>query len=115
MYTNQYANVWKDAIAYVNDALFYYSKWNGDYTYGVCTAVDGALSAGGGMEYPNITVIGAAPTPLLLDIVITHEVGHNWFYGMLGSNERVHGWMDEGINSANELRYVETKYPKSAL
>ena len=115
MYTNQYANVWKDAIAYVNDALFYYSKWNGDYTYGVCTAVDGALSAGGGMEYPNITVIGAAPTPLLLDIVITHEVGHNWFYGMLGSNERVHGWMDEGINSANELRYVETKYPKRAL
>jgi hypothetical protein len=115
MYTNQYARLWKDAIPYVNDALSYYSKWNGDYTYDVCTAVDGALSAGGGMEYPNITVIGAASNALMLDIVITHEVGHNWFYGMLGSNERVHGWMDEGINSANELRYVETKYPNNAL
>lgn len=115
MYTNRYANLWKDGVQYVNDALFYYSKWNGDYTYDVCTAVDGALSAGGGMEYPNITVIGAVSNALMLDIVITHEVGHNWFYGMLGSNERVHGWMDEGINSANELRYVETKYPNNAL
>ncbi|HTL80473.1 MAG TPA: M1 family metallopeptidase [Bacteroidia bacterium] len=115
MYTNQYAEVWKDAVQYVNDALFYYSKWNGDYLYDVCTAVDGALSAGGGMEYPNITVIGAAGNPLELDIVITHEVGHNWFYGMLGSNERKHAWMDEGINSANEERYVATKYPEAAL
>ncbi len=115
MYTNRYAHLWKDAVQYVNDALFYYSKWNGDYTYDVCTAVDGALSAGGGMEYPNITVIGAVQSALLLDIVITHEVGHNWFYGMLGSNERVHGWLDEGINSTNELRYVETKYPNNAL
>ncbi len=115
MFTNQYGKIWKDAIGYVNDALFYYSKWNGDYLYDVCTAVDGALSAGGGMEYPNITVIGAAGNPEELDIVITHEVGHNWFYGMLGSNERRHAWMDEGINSANELRYVETKYPNNAL
>lgn len=115
MYTNQYAEYWKDAIPYVNDALFYYSKWNGDYTYDVCTAVDGALSAGGGMEYPNITVIGAAQSAQMLDLVITHEVGHNWFYGMLGSNERIHTWMDEGINSANEERYMATKYPQAKL
>jgi hypothetical protein len=115
MFTNQTGKLWKDAVQYVNDALYYYSKWNGDYTYDVCTAVDGALSAGGGMEYPNITVIGQSSNALELDIVITHEVGHNWFYGMLGSNERKHAWMDEGINSANELRYVETKYPNNAL
>lgn len=115
LFTNQYAFLWKDAIEYVNDALFYYSKWNGDYEYKQCTAVDGALSAGGGMEYPNITVIGAANSPGMLETVIMHEVGHNWFYGMLGSNERQHAWMDEGINSANELRYNETKYPGGAL
>ena len=40
-----------------------------------------------------------------------HEVGHNWFYGMLGSNEREHPWMDEGLNSFNENRYMEAKYP----
>jgi hypothetical protein len=115
MYTNQYASLWKNSIEYINDAVYYYSLWNGDYAYNHCTAVDGALSAGGGMEYPNITVIGGVQSPGILETVIMHEVGHNWFYGMLGSNERVHGWMDEGINSANELRYNETKYPKGAL
>lgn len=115
MFTNQYADLWKDAIPYINDAVYYYSLWNGDYQYNHCTAVDGALSAGGGMEYPNITVIGGVNSSGTLETVIMHEVGHNWFYGMLGSNERVHGWMDEGINSSNELRYNETKYPNGAL
>lgn len=115
MYTNQYAHLWRNSIEYINDAVYYYSLWNGDYQYRHCTAVDGALSAGGGMEYPNITVIGGVQSAGTLEIVIMHEVGHNWFYGMLGSNERVHGWMDEGINSANELRYNETKYPNGAL
>jgi hypothetical protein len=77
------------------------------------TAVDGTISAGGGMEYPNVTVIGNASSDTELEIVIVHEVGHNWFYGILGSNERVHGWMDEGMNTANEMRYMATKYPKN--
>lgn len=115
MFTNAEGNYWKNAIPYMNDAVYYYSLWNGDYPYEQCTAVDGTISAGGGMEYPNITVIGSAGSPFQLDVVITHEVGHNWFYGMLGSNERIHPWMDEGINSANELRYVEQKYPDQKL
>ena len=43
--------------------------------------------------------------------MIVHEVGHNWFYGILGTNERDHGWMDEGLNTLNEIRYIQTKYP----
>jgi len=115
MFTNAQASLWKNSIPYMNDAIYYYSLWNGDYPYNNCTAVDGTISAGGGMEYPNVTVIGNAGNAFLLDVVITHEVGHNWFYGMLGSNERVHPWMDEGINSYNELRYIETKYPTKKL
>ncbi|MDF2435717.1 MAG: hypothetical protein K0Q95_93 [Bacteroidota bacterium] len=115
MFTNKEGNLWKKSIPYMNDAIHYYSLWNGDYPYNHCTAVDGTISAGGGMEYPNITVIGASGSDFQLDVVITHEVGHNWFYGMLGSNEREHPWMDEGLNSANELRYVETKYPGRKL
>jgi len=37
-------------------------------------------------------------------------VGHNWFYGMLGTNEREHPWMDEGINTFYEFRYEAEKY-----
>jgi len=111
MFTPKNAHLWDKAIEYINDGTYYYSKWNGDYPYNQVTAVDGTISAGGGMEYPNVTVIGNAGSAMELEIVIVHEVGHNWFYGILGSNERVHGWMDEGMNTLNEMRYVQTKYP----
>ena len=65
------------------------------------------------MEYPNVTVIGSTATKEALEVVIVHEVGHNWFYGILGSNERDFGWMDEGLNTLNEMRYVAEKYPKN--
>ena len=115
LFTNNEAYLWKKSIAYLNDATYYYSLWNGDYPYNHVTAVDGALSAGGGMEYPNVTVIGESGDDFGLETVIMHEVGHNWFYGILGSNERAHGWMDEGLNSFNENRYIETKYPDARL
>lgn len=110
MFTNKYGNLWKDALEYVDSSTYYYSKWVGEYPYNVVTAVDGALSAGGGMEYPTITVIGAMGTAESLDLVIAHEVGHNWFYGILGSNERLYPWMDEGINSYYETRYMIKRY-----
>ncbi len=115
MFTDAEANLWQGAIEYMNDAIYYYSLWNGDYPYKQATAVDGALSAGGGMEYPNVTVIGRSGSKFGLETVIMHEVGHNWFYGILGSNERDHPWMDEGLNSFNENRYIETKYPNRKL
>lgn len=113
LFTSQNAALWKRAPEYIHDGTYYYSLWNGDYPYNQVTAVDGTISAGGGMEYPNVTVIGNAKSPTELEIVIVHEVGHNWFYGILGSNERVHGWMDEGMNTMNEMRYMYTKYPKN--
>lgn len=111
MFVPQNADTWKHAIEYINDGTYYYSLWNGDYPYNNVTAVDGTISAGGGMEYPNVTVIGNTSSKEELEVVIVHEVGHNWFYGILGSNERVHGWMDEGMNTLNEVRYIQTKYP----
>ena len=111
MFVPENAKLWESAIEYLNDGTYYYSKWNGNYPYEQVTAVDGTISAGGGMEYPNVTVIGNSSSKNELEIVIVHEVGHNWFYGILGSNERVHGWMDEGINTLNEVRYIQTKYP----
>ncbi len=113
MFTPKNDGLWKDAIEYLNDAIHYYSLWNGDYPYDQVTAVDGTISAGGGMEYPNVTVIGNATSSYDLEVVIVHEVGHNWFYGQLGTNERVHGWMDEGLNTLNEVRYMQTKYPNN--
>lgn len=102
-------------IESLNESLRLYSKWVGDYPYDACTAVDGTISAGGGMEYPMITVIGNMGNSKSLDNVIAHEVGHNWFYGILGTNERDHPWMDEGMNSALELRYMRMRYPNESI
>ncbi|MFN5458406.1 MAG: M1 family metallopeptidase [Bacteroidota bacterium] len=112
LFTDNNFDLWLNSPEYLKDATYYYSLWNGDYPYKQVTAVDGTISAGGGMEYPNITIIGETENEAALENVIMHEVGHNWFYGILGSNERNHAWMDEGINSFNELRYTRTKYPQ---
>lgn len=115
MFTNNEAHLWKNAIAYLNDATSYYSAWVGEYPYNQVTAVDGVLSEGGGMEYPNVTIIGESGDAITLEEVIVHEVGHNWFYGMLASNERAHPWLDEGLNSFIENRYMRQKHPHLQL
>ncbi len=92
---------WFNAVDYVNDALLFYSDKFGEYPYPHATAVCGALSAGGGMEYPMITVISSAiqGNP---ESIIVHEVGHNWFYGVLATDERAEPWLDESINTFAE-------------
>lgn len=106
-YKRKNRHLWRNSVQFVDSAVYYYSLWVGDYPYKVCSAVDGGITAGGGMEYPTITVIGESSNIATLEEVILHEVGHNWFYGVLGSNERVNPWMDEGINSYYERRYYE--------
>ncbi len=78
----------------IKTALTYYSENAGIYPYSHATLVKSGLKAGGGMEYPMITVCD-----YLNSQIIIHEVGHNWFYGILGNNERRYPWMDESINS----------------
>jgi hypothetical protein len=114
-FSNINAKDWARSAEFVNDAVKHYSELVGEYPYPVCKSVDGALSAGAGMEYPTITVISAGGGEKSLDNVTAHEVGHNWFYGILASNERDHAWMDEGMNSYYESRYMEKKYGKSSL
>ncbi len=109
-FTDIDAKLWTRATDYINRSLIFYSEKVGTYPYAHATAVQSALSAGAGMEYPMITVIGEARNAQELDIVITHEVGHNWFYGILATNERVHAWMDEGMNSYYEARYTRNFY-----
>ncbi len=112
-FTNTEGELWKKGNFYVDRSVKFYSEKVGEYPYPQATAVQSALSAGGGMEYPMITVIGTMGDPQSLDEVITHEVGHNWFYGILAFNERDHAWLDEGINSYYDHRYTREFYGKS--
>jgi len=76
--------------------------------------VDAAAGAGG-MEYPTlVTTAGdsvfARPGMRLPEFVTVHEVGHNWFQGMLASNEPDEAWLDEGINEWADVRAMNELY-----
>lgn len=115
MFTNHQAELWVAAIPYVNSAIRSFSRLIGDYPYQSFTAVQSALSAGDGMEYPGITVVGKVKDAYELDEVIAHEIAHSWFYSALGSNERRYPFMDEGITSLYEQRYLHERYPQKKL
>ena len=115
MFTNEEAYLWRKSVSYINSAILYFSKWNGEYPYNNFTAVQSALNAGSGMEYPGLTVIGLTGDPYSLDDVIAHEICHSWFYSALGSDERRFPFMDESITTANESRYMDERYPNKKL
>lgn len=95
---------WAGSMQYLKNAIRGYSSAVGPYPYKTVKAVDGSLGAGGGMEYPTVTVIDGTNSEEVVEAAIVHEVGHNWFYGVLGSNERQYPWMDEGVNSFYEKK-----------
>jgi len=86
-------------------SLKYFGLWYGAYPYKTLTCVDPAYGAGGagGMEYPTFITAGTrmrqpkdvgAPAG-----VIVHEFGHQYWYGLVGSNEFEESWLDEGFNT----------------
>jgi len=104
--------VWKNSIQFIKDAVRTRSKWLGKYPYNIVTAAEAKMGFSGGMEYPTITSISPMKDDKSLDMTIEHEVGHNWNYGILASNEREHPWMDEGMNTYFDNRYSALKYDK---
>ncbi len=111
-YTNNEKD-WMNSIAMIKRALLTKTKWLGEYPYDIVSVVDGGN--GGGMEYPTITLLESGGSEKMLDFVINHEVGHNWFQAILGSNERTHPWMDEGINTFYDNRYSRQQYGNTQL
>ena len=108
---------WRQVTDYVSKTLDFYGMRVGKYQYPKASVVDGSLAAGGGMEYPMITIIssGYLSFARILEMVVMHEVGHNWFYGMLGSNERASTFMDEGNNDFTEWKYMEHYYGRNNM
>jgi hypothetical protein len=103
-------------------SLSWFNHNIGPYPYHTLTVVDPAEGAdgAGGMEYPTFITAGIvstwprtnpAPDDPLLELVIFHEFGHQYWYGMVGSNEFEEPWMDEGINSYTEQNGLVDVWP----
>ena len=95
------------------ETLERFEKWYGPYPYKMLTLVDPEPdSAAGGMEYPTFITGDSSwfmPKGLLLpEIVVEHEFGHQYWYGMVATNEFEDAWMDEGINSYTEVKVLDS-------
>lgn len=80
-------------------AMEYANKHFGQYPYEQFTVIQGG---DGGMEYPMSTLITGNRGSLVG--VTVHEMMHDWYHGVLGSNESLHPWMDEGFTSYASAR-----------
>ncbi|MCS6819744.1 MAG: M1 family metallopeptidase [Chitinophagales bacterium] len=82
---------WQNAHEYCAKIISVFSRDFGRYEYPKMVVADAA----DGMEYPMITLDGGRD-PEYRGLLV-HEVGHNWFYGMLGNNETYRPMLDEGF------------------
>ncbi len=89
-------NGWGRATEYLKKSIEFFSK--NFFVYPWPVAVNEAGMAGG-MEYPGIVFDGWHDKAGELYWVTAHEIGHNWFPMIVGSNERRHAFMDEGFNT----------------
>ena len=99
---------WGRATEYLKGSMEYFSKQWFVYPYPV--AVNEAGMAGG-MEYPGIVFDGINDKGKELFWVTAHEIGHNWFPMIVGSDERTYAWMDEGFNTFIDI-YASDEFNK---
>ena len=89
-------NAWERSTEYTKASVEHYSeKW---FEYPYSTAINIGSSVAG-IEYPAISFCSYRSKGRRLWGVTDHEFGHNWFPMIVGSNERLYGWMDEGFNT----------------
>ena len=89
-------NAWERSTEYTKASIEHYSEKWFEYPYPAATNVAGNE---GGMEYPGIVFCHMNSKGEDLWGVTDHEFGHTWFPMIVGSNERLYAWMDEGFNT----------------
>ncbi len=95
----------------LKESLEQFESRYGPYPYKAITLVDPESAEAGGMEYPTFITGDTSwfmPAGLKLpEVVIEHEFGHQYWYGMVATNEFEDAWMDEGINSYTEVKVLD--------
>ncbi|MCG2585565.1 M1 family metallopeptidase [Massilia sp. TS11] len=120
LYHPEMADSARRALASSQAALDYFGRKLGPYPYRSLTVVIPPLNAGeaGGMEYPTFITgdgnAGAADGSITAaneDATTIHEFGHNYFYGILASNEFEEPMLDEGVNEYWQNRMLAERGP----
>jgi hypothetical protein len=105
------ASMWTEANRMARAAIQHFSEQWYPYPYPHATTIEGPIE---GMEYPMLTFVPKGVTREDLHWVLMHEFGHEWFPMLVGSNERLYPWMDEGFNTFIDLEAVQHYFPGTA-
>ena len=102
----------------VKETMEHFDRWYGPYPYKTLTIVDPeAGSAAGGMEYPTFITGDTRwfiPKGLLWpEDALEHEFGHQYWYGMVATNEFEDAWMDEGVNQYTQIKILDSIFGAS--
>ncbi len=110
-----------DSLEALRFALPHFSRRYGRYPYQTLTVVHppSYASNSGGMEYPTLITTGgpwhSGYSSRAVAGVTVHELGHQWFYGLVATDEHSWPFLDEGLNSYAELVAMRERYGDSSL
>ena len=104
-------SIWRESTRMVRHSIQHYSEKWFQYPYPTAINVNGPV---GGMEYPMLVFCANRRSREGLFGVTTHELGHQWFPMIVGSNERLYAWMDEGFNTFINIYSTRTYFPNQA-
>lgn len=90
------------------DSLKFYCERFGRYPYNSYTLAETELNAGG-MEFPALVYISSAAFGEECEEVVAHETAHQWWYGVVGSDNLTNAWQDEGLTEFSTLLYMQSK------
>jgi hypothetical protein len=105
----------------VKNAIDYMEAHVGKYPYKTLSIIDPSFdgSGSGGMEYPTLITCGAnwglGKWLKYQELVTIHEFVHQYFQGMVATNEFENSWMDEGFTQYMETRIMDKYYPNGSI
>ncbi|MDH3496908.1 MAG: M1 family metallopeptidase [Gemmatimonadota bacterium] len=105
------ATLWPEAIQMARHSIRHFSERLYPYPYPHATTIEGPIA---GMEYPMLTFVPPGTSREDLYWVLMHEFGHEWYPMVVGSNERLHPWMDEGFNTFIDIEAAEDYFRGTA-
>src|SRR5881296_352232 len=102
-------SIWRESTRMVRHSIQHYSEKWFQYPYPTAINVNGPV---GGMEYPMLVFCANRRSREGLFGVTTHELGHQWFPMVVGNNERLYAWMDEGFNTFINIYSARAYFPE---
>lgn len=109
---------WPEALEYSVEAVEVFDGRFGAYPYAELDVVAAPLRNAAGVEYPGLILIGDGlyepdpERPYRLGIVVSHEVAHQWWYGVVGNDVLEEPWQDEALTTYSSLLFQQARQPQ---